>query len=210
MDKPAIKTRFVLLEIEESKADELVAALLQRSYIKLADVNILSTRLRVTSCPACLRQFTRISYKTVDEALLWDLLALLRGMSTQRSVCFYETESEIRPVDKERFVKFSAKSRKMCEILGLTSMVTDGSTATYHMNTNCIKFLKGELTLRPAVVAIADGGVLDVSGELHIDQVQSKDKEASLNGLKQSILEAIRKLPEATLNFVRSGQTTLI
>ena len=202
------KNRYVLLEVSDNRCDELVAALLKRDYIKVVDVNSLESRAKLAACPSCARSFSKVTYRTVDEPLLWDLLAILRGMKHNRSVVLYEEDSEIRPVDAERYVKVGVRTRKMAEILGLITAVTDGSTPTHFVNKKCMQFLRGDAVLSPAKVAISEGRVLDVSGELHIDQVKGKD--GVVMSLRHDLRDAIKNIPKSTIDFVDSGQTMLL
>ncbi len=165
------KTKYLVLEVDENRHNDLVDALLKRSYIKLADVNNINSREHLTVCPACLRGFSKVSHKTVDESLLWDILALLRGMKNHRSLVLYEKLEEVRPIDRERSVCFSLKNKKIAETLHLISSVVDGNTETFFVNAKCINFITDITPLSPSTLAISEGRILDISGELKIEQV---------------------------------------
>lgn len=201
--------RYVTLAVDADKYDALITALLQKNYIAVANVHSVKARQELPACPACNRDFSKVSNKTVDENLLWDLLRMIQGMRTAHAVVVYEGKvEEVRPIDRPRAVKFSAKSLKLAETLKLVTKFMDGDCATYYISEKCIKFINGDEELNPAYIAISEGRILDVKGSLHIDQVKSK--EGSMIALLHDLRDAIKNLPIGTKNFINSGQIPLM
>ncbi len=202
--------RFITLAVDSEKHDALVAALLQKSYIAVVDIHSVKARSEHPKCPTCHRDFSKVSKKTIDENILWDLLRMMQGMQEFHAVVVYEEDpGEVRTIDRPRAIKFSAKSLKMAETLKLVNKFIDGDCPTYYISKLCIDFLSGSKELDPAYISISEGRILEVSGSLHIDQVKAKGG-GSMISLLHDLREAIKNLPIETKHFITSGQVPLL
>ena len=204
-------TRYILLEVDSSKADELIAALVKRSYIKSVDLTKLEQRKLHTECPVCHKELTREWVATVTDQVVYGCLSILNGMKTNKSVVIYNKSyiEEVRPIDRPRSVPFPYKPLYTARLLGLVGHFVDGSQDTFYVTPKGIEFLAKDEPLTPCRVTVVDNTVLDSSGSMKLDDVKSKDR-AKFSETVLRLREAVKALPETTLTFVRTGQVPLL
>lgn len=204
--------KYVLLEIDASRYNELTDALSKRTYIKFVNLLTSDGRAKHSVCPACSRALPREMIFTVNEEMIEGLLSVARAMTTSKTVVLYNKHTpyeHLRPIDQQRAAAFNNNLISKAEQLGLIASLEEGSQWVYHLTDMAISFLFGKAPLTPCKLAIADGIVLERSGSMMIEDVKSKDKIAFWRMVNQ-IREIYRALPDATKEFIKTGQASLI
>lgn len=203
--------RTLIIEVATDRAEELIAALSKRPYIRILSLDR-RQRKEMGSCPACNRQFTKESIVSVNAEMLGFLVNMLRRMKIAKSVVLVNKRNPVDKVplqERERAVPFPAPLAEKAELLGLISKCYDGSTETHYVTNRGLSFLNGDTALRPSKLIVADGKILEQDGELLVENVRFSDRIDHDKLLREAKM-AIKELPERVREFIKSGQTTLI
>lgn len=203
--------QYILIEISPEKAEELIHALEKRPYIKILSLNK-EERERLESCPACGRKFHRESTVTVTADMLPFLVRLLRRMRMSKSLVLINKRNPIEKIpefEKERAIPFPYNLVEKAELLGLIRKFIDGSTETYFVTKKGLAFLSGKEPLSPSRYMVADGKVLETSGQLFINEVKFTDR-VDHDKVIQEAKRAAEELPQRVLQFIEKGQIFLV
>jgi hypothetical protein len=204
--------RLVLLEIDESRAQELLDALAKRSYVKIIPTPY--TRMQrneLIACPACDRKFGNERLVTVTEEIVQSLICMLETMSIAKSVVLIDNTEDIQrlPIpERARVVRFPERSKDHSLMLGLIQQFMDGRQETFFVTTKGINFLLDRSPLSPAKIIMSDGHVLAREGSMSMLDVKFKDKVRK-GHLAGAARRAFHLLPVMTKEFVESGQIPL-
>lgn len=201
----------ILLQVDEGRADELISAFAQRPFIKVVKLDR-ETRAALGDCPACHRKFGKETSFTVTEDIMSALLAIVTKMAIARSVVIVTNEAEAKKVsslEQRRTITLSAESMLKLTRLKLLAEFMDGQQKTYYATQACLDFLGGSKPLSPSKITMADGRIIERSGELNLDSVKFKDMIIRDQMLKQ-IKHALGQIPDRVKQFVKTGQMALI
>lgn len=203
--------RYLLLEVDETRAAELLAALRQRSYIKPINLLAASDRSRFDECPACRESLSKPTIATVTEHMVYGCLSILQAMRISKTAVVYNHSliKEVRPVDHQRAVPFPYKYLYHARLLGIIDHFLDGSQETFFVTTKGMDFLRGDEELSPARVTVVKNVIIESGGTIALDDVKRKDV-ARFSETVIKLREAIKALPETTMQFVKSGQVPLL
>ena len=89
------------------------------------------------------------------------------------------------------------------------SQFIDGSTITYFVTAKGVDFLSGTSPASPSTLITLDGDVVEMTGQIAIEEVKFKDFIKSSEAIRMAG-KAIRSLPENVVNFITNGQMSLI
>lgn len=201
--------RTVVLDVEESKVDGLLEALTKRPYITVVSMDR-EGRKRLRTCPCCKERIKKEKPYTIDEKMLRAMLRMIGGMSVSKTVILTNKDtllSDVPPVEHERCVEFEVPLLKKAESLGLLKPFIDGARKTYF--TDALDFFLNEEPHSPASMVTIQGELVETSGSMFFDEVKLKN-EKSRDQLKRELRDAIKKIPESTITFLRSGQLSLV
>lgn len=203
--------RFLLLEVEESRADELRDALEKRSYLRVLDMNR-ENRSRLVSCPFCTRKLGSESAASITVEMLEALVLMLQAMAVSRSVVLYHAPAlwtRLSVHAQERAVLVSAVMHSRLLDFKLIEGLADGSQMTYFVTARAMDFLSGDARFSPATVIKADGIELAQEGDVHLDEIKVKDR-IKYDIVRREARVAIDRLPMKVQQFVRTGQISLL
>src|SRR5258708_3976951 len=96
--------RYILLEVDADRSDELLTALLKRTYIKHVALDR-DDRKKLDGCPACGTKFARESVVTVTDEMVEALYRIVQAMKIANSAILYHAKfpkENVRPVDFPR------------------------------------------------------------------------------------------------------------
>lgn len=202
--------RALFVEVDEDRADDLIKALSQRSYINIVSCTIEEKRKRKV-CPCCNRAFPReVRYSFTGE-ILEALLAILYTMKIAKSVVVvnkHNPAEKLPPAELERTVQVDQRILEKAIVLGAVKKFVDGSRDTYFVTAKAISFLYGDEPFEPAELVYYNDACVEAKGKVLVGEVKFKDlirQEIYLREVKK----AIRNLSTSTMNFVKSGQLSL-
>lgn len=203
--------RYLLIEVDEAKADSLLTALLERSYIKHVNLFRLPDRDAFDECPVCKEELSKQWVATVTDQMVYGCLQILTMMRHSKTAVVYNKSflDEVRPIDRPRAVPFPYKLLYAARLLGIVDWFQDGSQDTFYITTKGMAFLSGDEELKPARLMVANHVVIESSGSMWLDDVKRKDV-AKFSEAVIKLREAVKALPETTLQFVKSGQVPLL
>ena len=203
--------KYLVLEIDAGKVEELAQALSKRPYIKILSLSR-EDRERLEACPACGRKFSREVVVTVNAEMLTFLVQMLRRLKVAKSVVLVNKRNPIDTVmvpDRERAVAFPHPLIEKAELLSLIKKFDDGSTETYFITKKGLSFLSGREPLKPSRYIVSDGKVLEMSGQLDINDVKFSDR-VDHDKLMREAKKAVLDLPDKVVQFIQSGQIPLM
>jgi hypothetical protein len=201
--------RTVVLSVEESKVDGLLDALTKRPYITVVSMDR-EGRKRLRTCPCCKERIKKERPSTIDEKMLRAMFRVIRGMSVSKTVILTNKDTlveEVPHIERERCVEFEVPLLEKAESLGLLKPFIDGARKTYF--TDALDFFLNEEPHSPALMVTLQGELVETSGSMFFDEVKLKD-EKSRDQLKREFRDAIKKIPDSTITFVKSGQLSLV
>lgn len=203
--------RYLLLEVDESRADELLTALQQRSYIKHVNIFRLPDRDAFDNCPVCKEELANKWVATVTDQMVYGCVRILTIMKHNKTVVLYNKSflDEVRPIDRERSAPFPYKLLYAARLLGIVDHFVDGTQDTFYVTTKGMAFLSGDEEIKPAKITVANNVVLESSGSMWLDDVKRKDV-AKFSEAVIKLRDAIKVIPETTLQFVDTGQVPLL
>jgi len=201
--------RTVVLNVEESKVEGLLEALIKRPYIAVVSMDR-EGRKRLRTCPCCNEKVRKEISFTINEKLLHAMLGVIRGMSISKTVILTNKDTlleDVPPVEHARCVEFESTLLKKAEALGLLKPFIDGARKTYF--TDALDFFLNEESYSPSVMVTLQGEVVETSGSMFFDEIKIKD-EKFRDKIKREFRDAIRAIPDSTITFVKSGQLSLV
>jgi hypothetical protein len=95
------------------------------------------------------------------------------------------------------------------EALGLLKSFQDGSRLSYFITAAGLAFMSGEAPAKPCTMVTLDGEIIEVSGELAIENVKFKEQIKG-DTARRLAAKAVKALPDSVTNFVTNGQMSLI
>lgn len=205
------KKRYILLEVSESKAKDLIDALTKRNYLRLINLDNIDDRRLFEACPVCDEDLSKEWHVTITETILEGCLSLLQKMETYKSIVLYHKSflEEVRPIDAARSLKFHARQLFAAKLLGIIGHFKDGTQDTFYITDKGIRFMRGDVALSPCNLVVVNNKVITADGTMMIEETKRKDS-IKFNNLLTNIRKAIDNLPIEVLNFVRSGQVSLL
>lgn len=204
--------KYILLEVDATRHDELLEALLKRNFIRHVVLTTQDDRSKFETCPACERKFARESTVIPTDEMIEALLRVLVKMKLSKTVVFFNAKcplDQLRIIDTERAVEFQHYLIPKAENLGLIARFVDGTQDTWYVTKKAIDFLTGKEPLSPCKLVTAEGILLSSSGSMMVEEVKSKDK-IRLHRLLTECKDAVKDLSAATMKFIESGQMTLL
>ena len=203
--------KYILLEVATDRVDELIQALSKRPYIKVLSLGR-EEREKLEECPACGRKFHQESVVTVNAEMLTYLVRMLRRMRLAKSLVLINKRNPLEKIpepERERAIQFPFPLLEKAEMIGLVKKFLDGSTTTYFVTKKGVGFLSGKEVLSPSRYIVADGKVLETSGQLSINDVKFGDR-VDREKVLQEARRAVNELPTRALQFINSGQISLM
>lgn len=202
--------RYLLLEVDASRYDELTKALTTRSYIKSIDLFNLKDRSYFSDCPVCAKPLIKEWVGTVTEQMVTGCYSILVGMIKTKTVVLYNKSfiDNVRPIDRSRAVSFPYKLLFTARSLGIIGHYLDGDQDTFFITNKGMKFLVGSEDLSPSQLTFIDYKVVGSEGKLNVEYVKAKDKVGYAATLL-NIKDTIKRLPSHVLEFIQSGQTSI-
>lgn len=203
--------RIIVLDVEADKHDGLVDALCKRPYIHFIPMDR-EARRQLVHCPACKHKLSKETSFTLNEQVVDSLLKIVDKMKVAKTVILVNKDnplSRIPPVEHERCVEVDPLVVFRAETLGLLKAFVDGSRPAYYVTMAGIDFLSGERPASPCTMCVLDGEVVELSGEMMIENVKFKDVHRA-GSVARDAARAVKALPESVMSFVTSGQMSLI
>ncbi len=203
--------RYILLEVDDHRADELMTALGKRDYIKRVSFDTIEQRRAFKECPICQEELEKEWKVTVTEKILESCLAILQGMKTSRTMVVYSYSliEEVRPIDYERSVAVQTKILLAARLLGIVGHYLDGTQDTFYVTEVGLKFLAGKKPISPSELIVIKGKTMRSSGSMEIGEVRHKEP-LKFNNLLLALEKAVKGLPDDVVEFSRTGQASLL
>lgn len=204
-------SRILVLDIDDDKHDGFVEAIVKRAYIRVVSMER-EARKQLSDCPCCGRRLSKELPFTVNDHIVEALVSIAGKMKIAKSVIIVNKDNlatTIPPVEMERCVEIDALTLFRLETLGLVCPFQDGSRETYFISATGLAFMSGEAPAKPCTVVTLDGEIIEMSGELTIEDVKYKDQIRG-DTLKRLASRAVKALSDDVINFVTSGQISLI
>lgn len=203
--------RYILLAVDDNRADELLKVLSKRSYIQHINFELIDQRRGFKFCPLCREELEKEWKVFVTEKMLEACLIILQGMKrTPTMVVYgYSMIEEVRPIDYERAVPISPKTLYAAKLLGLIGHYLDGTQDTYYVTEIGFNFLSNKKPLAPSELVVVKDKIMSSSGSIQIEEVKRKDP-IKFNTLLKSLEDAVDNLPNEVVDFVRTGQISLL
>ena len=202
--------RYIVLEVDDAKAEELMTALGKRSYIRCLDMYNAQDRKSFRNCPACNQKMPSAWTGTVTDQLVTNCLAIITTMIKSKSVVIYNKSfiDEVRPIDHARAVQVPYRQLFVGRKLGIIGHHMDGSQDTFYVTKLGVDFLSGKKDLKPSTLTIVEDRVIHADGTINIQDIKSKDNAKHMTTLL-NVEDAIKRLPSHVVQFITSGQTSI-
>lgn len=203
--------KFITLEIDSGKAEEFIAAIQKRSYIQILSMD-LECRRSLGSCPSCNRAFGREVIYQIDRAMVTGLIDMVLQMKTYKTVVVVNDKNpptKFSDINLKRSVSFNHDSLKWAQLFGLVGKFMDSTIETYYVSQKGLDFLSGKFAASPAYGITMDGLLMQLHGEMMITEV-GIGSERVIETAIAFAKKAVARLPRETLDFVKSGQISLI
>lgn len=205
--------RILVLDIDDDKHDGFVEAIVKRSHIRVISMDR-EARKQLTDCPCCGRRLSKESTYTLDDHMIEALIAVAGKMTAAvaKSVLVVNKNhpiTAISEIERVRCVEVDPLTILRAETLGLLQSFQDGSRLSHFITATGLGFMSGETPAKPCTMVTLDGEIIEMNGELAIENVKFKDQIRG-DTLKRLASRAVKALPECALNFATSGQTSLI
>jgi hypothetical protein len=209
-----VPKKYVVLEIDESRAQELLDALLKRSFLKIHSVPLgRAERKALETCPACLRKLGRESVITVNDEVIDGLMNVLsmmkRGIKSVVISWRPEAIQDLSIHEQKRAVVVHQDILKKCVLLGLMEPFMDGRQLTHFVTAKALRFLESEEPLTPSRIIYGDGYELTREGTLWFKDVKYKNQIQKDMDMREA-KRLVRGLPDRVREFVEKGQIPLI
>jgi hypothetical protein len=101
------------------------------------------------------------------------------------------------------------KTLYAAKLLGIINHYLDGSQDTFYITETGLNFLADKKPISPAELIIVKDKVLMSTGTIKASEVKHKDV-SKFNKLLSDLDKAIDDLPNEVLDFVKTGQMSLI
>jgi len=203
-------TRTLILEVDEDKADALVDALSQRSYLNIFELDREQRRAR-KACPCCGKRLSKEKAVQLNEGYAVALLRLARMMRRAKSIIITNKSnprSKLPPVEHDRCLDLEAVAIRRLVDFGLVREFADGNRVTYHLTTAGIEFLRGAGEHSPAILVYIDENLIETSDSISLEQITFK--QVDKNQFVRDVKEALDSISAQTMSFVMTGQMPLV
>jgi len=203
--------RFIVLEVEEARADELIAILSKRAYLSVLKMDR-DDRRRLEECPACLRQFSEEKSVPIHAKLVEKLVGIAETMKIARSVLLCNTKnpsSSISSHEKPRCLEMDQASIDFAVYSGLLCEYQDGRYKAHYLTSKALRYLDGD-PISPSRVVFVDGNPVDCDqSTTSISRLKFKDKVAH-DKLMARAKRAVAELPSSAREFIENGQVSIL
>jgi hypothetical protein len=203
--------RFIVINVEENRADELISALGKRSYLQVVNLDR-EERQRLGKCPACLKPFSEEKALPISGKLVEKLVAIAETMKITRSVLLYNSKTPLSSIiehEHPRCVELDPLSIDYAVNAGLLQVVQDGRHRAFHLTGKALKYLSGE-SISPSRLIFADGKLVATDdAQTDITKLKIKDRVA-LDKLVASAKRAVHQIPKPVLDFIENGQVSIL
>lgn len=204
-------TRTLILEVDADKYDGIVEALSKRPSVSVVSMDR-EARRHLRDCPACHRKLTKESSFTLDEKIVDALILIASKMRVAKTVVVVNEDNpiaSISSVEHERCVEIDPMVIHRAVTLGVLKSFIDGARLTHYVTTMGLDFLSGEKPASPCTMFVLDGEVVEISGELMIENVKFKDVHRA-GSVARDGARAVKAIPDHVMSFVTNGQMSLI
>jgi hypothetical protein len=206
-----MSSRTLILDVDVDKYDGIVEALSKRPSVRVVSMDR-EARRHLRECPACHRKLAKESSFTLDEKIVDALIRVAQKMKVSKTVVLVNEDhpkSGLSTVEHERCVEVDAVVVHRAMTLGLLSSFMDGARLTHYVSAAGLGFVSGEKPASPCTIYVLDGEIVEVSGELAIENVKFKDVHRS-GSVARDGARAVKALPDNVLSFVNNGQMSFI
>jgi hypothetical protein len=203
--------RILILDIDDDKHDGFVDAMSKRPHIRVISMER-EARKALVDCPCCRKKLSRESSFVINDHMIESLTAIVEKMAVAKSVLIVNKDnpiSAISSVERERCVEIDPATVVRAVTLGLLQSFQDGSKPSYFVTAAGLAFMLGESPAKPCTMVTLDGEVVELSGELTIENVKFKDQIKG-DTARRLASKAVKSLPDSVTNFVTNGQMSLI
>lgn len=203
--------RYILLEVEDARAEELLAVLGKRSYIKVLALDR-KERQQLGKCPACSNPFPEEKAVSISHKLVEGLISIAERMQSTRSVLLFNgksPKSQISEHEHPRCIEMDQISIEYAVNAGLLHEGRDGKHRAFYLSKKALAFLSGE-AVSPSRLIFADGKLVGVDTQpTDITKVKIKDRVAR-DRLISHAKRVVRQLPAPILEFIEKGQVPIL
>lgn len=206
-----MSNRILVLDVDADKYDGIVEALSKRPSVRVVSMDR-EARRHLRECPACHRKLSKESAFTLDEKIVDALIRVVQKMRVSKTVVLTNEDNPqagLSTIEHERCVEVDAVVIHRAMTLGLLKSFMDGARLTHYVPTAGLDFISGEKPASPCTMYVLDGEIVEISGELTIENVKFKDVHRA-GSVARDGARAVKALPESVLSFVNSGQMSLI
>lgn len=203
--------RILILEVDEDKHDGFVEAIAKRPFIKVVSMER-EARKALTDCPCCKKRLSKESAFTINDHMIEALTAIAEKMTIAKSVLIVNKEhpiTAISAIERVRCIDIDPLMVLRAEALGLIKSFQDGSRPSYFITAAGLAFMSGEAPAKPCTMVTLDGEIVELSGELAIENVKFKEPIKG-DTARRLAAKAAEELPDSVKNFVTNGQMSLI